>query len=263
MPLESVFIYPVGDGRQVREVHHFGNASEPPCVFEAERPRVEIQVFEDGRVLVGTECVRHPADLRAHGRTGSSPRPTRPRCTLPAVGMSRVTMMRIVVVLPEPLAPMNPTTWPRKMSNDTSRTASTLPNLRERLRTEIIGSPPPGGGGGGTAAMGGGIAGSGGGFIGEWVRSTRDGNRAREKSLLLLPADRRQRLEERPVLRHCDEVSATLVEGIQGGVQALAAAGRQRDTRVRAAGVERDAFAGAQTIANPPGVRRRRGSRYS
>src|SRR3989304_853256 len=46
--------------------------------------------------------------------------------------------MRMVVVLPAPLGPRNPTTSPRATSNDTSRTACVVPNDLERLRTEIM-----------------------------------------------------------------------------------------------------------------------------
>ena len=116
------------------------------------------------------------------------------------------------------------------MSKDTSRTASTLPNRRERLRTEMIGSPAPGGGGGGTAGVGGG-AGSGGGFIGKAVRSARDGDGSGENRLLLVPTDRGQRFEERPVLRHGREISRerSVQENAQVGVQDLAAADRRNE----------------------------------
>ena len=43
-----------------------------------------------------------------------------PRC-----GVSSVARIRIVVVLPAPFGPMNPSTWPRSTLNDTSSTACT------------------------------------------------------------------------------------------------------------------------------------------
>ena len=60
-------------------------------------------------------------------------------------------MIRIVVVLPAPLAPMKPTAPPRGIVNERSRTAWTEPNSRLSASTLTSGA---GGSGGGVEASG-------------------------------------------------------------------------------------------------------------
>ena len=47
-------------------------------------------------------------------------------------------MIRIAVVLPAPLGPIRPTTWPRGMENETPRRAWTAPKCFVRSRTSIM-----------------------------------------------------------------------------------------------------------------------------
>src|SRR5690606_14836498 len=54
---------------------------------------------------------------------------------LPAVGLSSVASTLMVELLPAPFGPMNPNTSPRGISNDTPRTASSLPYRTIRLST--------------------------------------------------------------------------------------------------------------------------------
>ena len=53
-----------------------------------------------------------------------------PNRTEPAVGLSRPTSIRPIVVLPQPDSPTMPSVSPLRMSNDTSATALTVPTLR-------------------------------------------------------------------------------------------------------------------------------------
>ena len=69
--------------------------------------RDEIQVLDDRQVVVEAELLRHVADLAADRR--ASRMMSRPRqVPLPPSGTSRPHSMRIVVVLPLPLAPRKP-----------------------------------------------------------------------------------------------------------------------------------------------------------
>src|SRR2546421_1614835 len=59
---------------------------------------------------------------------------------MPAVGLTSVQSMLIVVVLPAPFGPRNPNTSPLATSNSTPRTASTSPKFLTRPPTTIAGS---------------------------------------------------------------------------------------------------------------------------
>ena len=54
------------------------------------------------------------------------------------MGSSSVAMMFMVVVLPAPFGPTNPTTSPDENENDRSSTAFALPKTRVRWETEIF-----------------------------------------------------------------------------------------------------------------------------
>src|SRR5689334_16687965 len=56
----------------------------------------------------------------------------------PPVGSSRVAKTRIVVVLPAPFGPTNPTTLPAANVNEISSTARVLPKCFFRLTTSIF-----------------------------------------------------------------------------------------------------------------------------
>src|SRR5580698_482292 len=57
----------------------------------------------------------------------------------PAVGTSSVARIRIAVVLPAPLGPINPITWPGYALNETPSTARSRPKCRCRLHSSIAG----------------------------------------------------------------------------------------------------------------------------
>src|SRR6266513_5553934 len=68
--------------------------------------------------------------------TGSSPW----SCSVPLVGRKTVVSILIVVVLPAPFGPRNAKVSPWRTSNVTSFTAVTVPYVRTRCCTRIIGS---------------------------------------------------------------------------------------------------------------------------
>src|SRR5881394_642748 len=68
--------------------------------------------------------------------TGLSPSSS----SVPLVGRSTVVSILIVVVLPAPFGPRNANVSPWRTSNVTSLTAVTVPNVRTRWCTRIIGS---------------------------------------------------------------------------------------------------------------------------
>src|SRR5947207_10278171 len=59
--------------------------------------------------------------------------------TVPASAWSTPSAMRIVVVLPDPLRPTNPTIRPSGTSKDTPSSATTSPNRRRRLISSSTG----------------------------------------------------------------------------------------------------------------------------
>ena len=77
--------------------------------------------------------------------------------------------MRMVVVLPAPLAPTKPTTRPWSMEKETPSTARSWPKWRWRFSTRMAGSD----------------------MIGEG-----SGDRAAEDDVIAFPADRGERVDE-------------------------------------------------------------------
>src|SRR3984885_8129406 len=63
--------------------------------------------------------------------------------TVPAGALSRARITRIVVVLPAPLGPRKPVTWPARTVNDKSSTATRSPYRFDKPCTSIMGTGNP------------------------------------------------------------------------------------------------------------------------
>jgi hypothetical protein len=61
-----------------------------------------------------------------------------PTLTVPELGGIKPVIIRIVVDLPAPLGPRNPSTSPRSTENEMPSTARFVPKTRARLSTLII-----------------------------------------------------------------------------------------------------------------------------
>jgi hypothetical protein len=57
---------PIGDRKQIREIHDLPDAFAPLWLLVSERPAVKIEIFENGHVFVGSVPIGHPAHAMAH-----------------------------------------------------------------------------------------------------------------------------------------------------------------------------------------------------
>ena len=113
----------------------FGRSCSRPVTISVSRA--------DSAPQVPRESGIQPRSARA--AWGCSIGSTSPMRIVPASGVSSEASMRNSVVLPEPLGPTRPVTAPARARNETSRTASTLPNERRKpVATMPVATAPVG-----------------------------------------------------------------------------------------------------------------------
>src|SRR6266571_906678 len=112
----------------------------------ADQPRHHRQVLSQGELGIQRGCVAEQRDVAAHPKAGlvahvrAEDYPRTIPC--PALGGSRVARTRSSVLLPEPLAPLSPSTSPAASSRSTPRSTGTPPSRTSTASNRAIGSRP-------------------------------------------------------------------------------------------------------------------------